>query len=263
MTTFGVSMVKDEADVVAGMLRHMADEVDHLIVADNGSTDGTREILDGLAAELPLTVVDDPDRAYYQSIKMSALAEVAANMGAVWIVPHDADELWLAPLRIRDTLADLDCDIAEAVMFNHLSTSIDPSGPDPFRTMRWRQRQPGVLAKVAFRWQPGAVIHQGNHGVTLPAGGARKQVLEIRHFPARSPAQFAGKAINGAEAYRCTDLPDEQGAHWRAYGRLYEQFGRAGLEDVFRAHWWYLSPVDAGLVEDPAPYLRWHDPDHG
>ena len=45
MITFGVSMVRDEADVIEGTLRHMADEVDELIVADNGSVDGTTDIL--------------------------------------------------------------------------------------------------------------------------------------------------------------------------------------------------------------------------
>jgi hypothetical protein len=257
LSAFGIAMVRDEADVIEGTVRHMAGELDHLIVADNRSSDGTRDILDQLATELPLTVVDDPDPAYHQSAKMSRLAEQAADMGAVWVVPFDADELWLAPQRIGDTLAGLDCDIAEAVLYNHLATAIDPGGDDPFTTMVWRQREPGALPKVAVRWQPGAVIHQGNHGVTLPSGGTRKQVLEIRHFPARSSAQFARKAINGAEAYRHTSLPESEGAHWRAYGRLYEQFGQQGLEEVFRLHWWYLSPIDAGLVHDPAPYRRW------
>lgn len=257
MTTIGISMVRDEADVIEGTLRHMADEVDHLIVADNRSADGTRDILGQLAGELPLTVVDDPDPAYHQSAKMSRLAERAADQGATWIVPFDADELWLAPQRLRETLPDLDCQIAEAVLYNHLATAIDPAGPDPFVTMQWRQREPGALPKVAFRWESGAIIHQGNHGVTLPSGGTRKQALEIRHFPARSATQFANKAINGAEAYRHTSLPETEGAHWRAYGRIFEQLGRQGLEDVYRQHWWYLSPVDAGLVHDPAPYRRW------
>ena len=31
------------------------------------------------------------------------------------------------------------------------------------------------------------------------------------------------------------------------------------LGEVFRQHWWYLSPVDAGLVHDPAQYCRWRE----
>jgi hypothetical protein len=253
----GVAMVKDEADVVGGTLRHMADEVDFLIVADNGSTDGTRDILHQLAGELPLTVVDDPDPAYYQSVKMSGLAARAAQAGAEWVVPFDADELWYATHRIRDVLPGLDCSIAYATLTNHFCTALDGDDPDPFRSMGWRQRDPAPLGKVAFRWEPGSVIHQGNHGVSRPSGGIGVPALQIRHFPYRSPQQFARKAVNGAAAYRRTDLPVDMGAHWRAYGQIADRYGTEALEDVYRQHFWYLSPTDAGLVHDPAPYLRW------
>ena len=261
MTTFGVTMVRDEADVIAGTLRHLAGEVDHLIVADNGSVDGTREILAQLVDELPLTVFDDRDLAYYQSAKVSALADRAAAMGAVWVVPFDADELWLADRgRIRDVLAGLDAyDVAIAPLYNHFCTAIDPFGSDPFRTMVWRQPRAAPLVKVAFRWRPGAIVHQGNHGVTLPGGCQVLTALEVRHFPARSPQQFSRKGANGAQAYRATDLPETEGAHWRGYGHLIDRFGPHALEDVFRQHWWYYSPVDAGLVYDPAPYLHWRN----
>lgn len=254
-------MVKNERDVIEGTLRHMADEVDRLLVADNLSTDGTREILDALTDELPLTVVDDPDPAYRQSEKMSALAERAAEEGATWIVSWDADELWYSRFgRIRDVLAPLDADVATAALFNHLCTSVDPPGPDPFVTIQWRQRQPGALPKVAFRWRRGAVIHQGNHGVTLPGASvaAPAGLLELRHFPARSTEQFVRKGKAGAAAYAAApDLPEDMGAHWRTYGAIAERRGDEALADVFREHFWYLSPTDSGLIHDPAPYLRW------
>lgn len=257
MTVAGVCMVKDEADVIEGTLRHMADEVDFLLVADNCSTDDTRAILDKLVHELPLTVIDDPDPGYEQSRKMSALAAQAASSGATWIVPFDADEIWLATDRITTILGDLDATVAAARLFNHFPTAVDLPGDDPFRTIVWRQRQPGDLPKVAFRWEPGATIHQGNHGVTLPSGNRMVTALEVRHFPYRSADQFVRKARNGANAYRATDLPVTEGAHWRAYGDLLDRLGEEALHDVFRQHFWALSPVDAGWVQDPAAYMRW------
>jgi glycosyltransferase involved in cell wall biosynthesis len=260
MATYGVSMVRDEADVIEGTLRHMADEVDHLIVADNNSMDGTREILDRLGGELPLTVLDDPDPAYFQSAKMSRLAGLAAEAGAAWVVPFDADELWVSPHgRIRDVLAGLRGQ-AVAALYNHLCTALDVAGPDPFRSMVWRQDAPGALPKMALRWEDGAVIHQGNHGVTLPSGGPRVEgLLEVRHFPYRSAEQMVRKALNGSEAYKAADLPVDQGAHWRAYGEIIERYGEEALKDWFRHHFWYISPTDSGLVLDPAPYMRWEE----
>lgn len=259
MSVVGIAMVKDEADVIAGTLRHMADEVDRLIVADNGSTDGTRDILADLARELPLKVENDPVPAYYQSEKMTAMADRAHAAGATWIVPFDADELWYAPDRIRLVLAGLPAEvtIAQATLYNHLRTAVDLDDPDPFRSMVWRQRHPGALPKVAVRWAPGAVIHQGNHGADHP-NPVTVTALELRHFPARSAEQFTSKSLNGAAAYAtATNLPADMGAHWRSYGQLVEAHGEQVLADVFREHWWYLSPTDSGLVHDPAPYMRW------
>lgn len=257
MTVWGVTMVKDEADVIEGTLRHLADEVDGLVVADNQSTDGTRDILSDLSRELPLHVVDDPIVAYDQSGKMTRLAALAAQIGATWIVPFDADEIWVfRGERIRLVLSECTANIVTAELFNHFPSAVDPEGSDPFETIQWRQRRLAPLPKVAFRWHPDAVIHQGNHGVTLP----NPQVadgLEVRHFPYRSPEQFVRKARNGAAAYAATDLPQDVGAHWRGYGTILDRFGEQGLHDVFREHFWYLSPADAGLVPDPAPYMRW------
>ncbi|MCK9921601.1 glycosyltransferase family 2 protein [Frankia sp. AgPm24] len=264
MTVVGIAMVRDEADVIAGTVRHMAGQVDQLLVADNGSVDGTLQLLHELARDLPLVVTQDRDPAYYQGVKMTRLATLAAaTMGATWIVPFDADELWHAEGgRIADVLAAVRPPVAYAALTDHLRTALDKDTPDPFRSMTWRKPSPAPLPKVAFRWEPGATVHQGNHGVSLPSAQAivdtlagRPPALAVRHFPVRSPEQFARKARNGAAAYRAApDLPADMGAHWRAWGQLYQQGGAELLAEVFREHWWYLSPPDAGLVHDPAPY---------
>lgn len=260
MSTFGIATVKDESDVIAGTLLHMADEVDHMIVVDNASGDGTREILAELEWQLPLDVMDDPEVAYHQSARMSFLAAKAAERGADWIVPFDADELWYwRGGRIRDELADLKgVDIVEAALYNHFPSGIDPIGDDPFETICFRQAKPAPLPKVAFRWRKGATIHQGNHGVDLEGPTTRiSGGLEIRHFPYRSAEQFVKKARNGAAAYAATDLPEHVGAHWRGYGEILHRHGVEALADVFREHFWAMSPVDKGWVPDPAPYRRW------
>ena len=81
MTLVAVTMVRDEEDIVDWTIQHLLDQgVDHIIVADNMSTDGTWEWLKALAGapeQDSLIVVRDEEVGYYQSRKMSALAQQA------------------------------------------------------------------------------------------------------------------------------------------------------------------------------------------
>lgn len=269
MSTIAVSMVKDEADIIATTVRHMIGQVDHVIVADNLSTDGTSDILDSL----PITVIDDPVIAYDQSAKMTRLAGIAHDMGAEWIVPFDADEIWYSPQgRIADVLAELpdDVKVAIAALWDHVPTGQDPDADCPVQSMGWRNTERSQLHKVACRWTFDMQIQMGNHNVRYTATPGWPHVcdgyLEIRHFPYRTPQQFVSKARNGAAAYAASDMGEEHGGHWRAYGRILERSGEQTLiDDVFRRWFYrddpYATVVVAGvtlpeLVYDPAPINR-------
>jgi glycosyltransferase involved in cell wall biosynthesis len=220
MAVFAIAMVRDEADIVEQTVRHMLGQVHEVIVADNGSTDGTREILE----QLPIVLLDDPEVGYYQSRKMTALAARAAQQGADWIVPFDADECWYSPFgKIADILADLPQAVAAAALYDHVPTAVDPEGA-PLDRIGWRRHTPAELPKVACRAALPVTIEQGNHGAHYPTGQVDGQLV-VRHFPYRSAEQFVRKARNGAQAYAATDLPDDQGKHWRDYGALLDAHG--------------------------------------
>lgn len=257
MTVAGISMVKNEADMIGQIVRHMVQQVDFVIVADNMSTDVTRAILDDLARFLPVTVVDDNEVAYMQSEKMTRLARMAAERGADWVVPFDGDEWWYSPFgRIGDILANVPAQYltASATLYDHVVTGSDPAGDNPLDTIGWRRRDPGGLPKVACRTRPDLIIEQGNHGATYDGGTTDwPDQLIVRHFPYRSPAQFAAKAINGAAAYEATvGLPDDAGRHWKDYGALAKAHGEDALADVFRQ--WFFEPFPEyrhDLIYDP------------
>lgn len=262
---WGIAMMRDEADVAEHVVRHLFEEgLDGIIVADNCSKDGTRDILEDAKKYGNLHVQLDQELGYYQSKKMTNLAHQAAKLGADWIIPFDADEIWYShPDRLAKVLRDAGphARVASAPLYNHFPSSIDPEEGCPFERIVYRQPEAGALPKVAFRYHESVQIEQGNHGVYLegvrPAAHIH-DLLKLRHFPYRSAEQFIRKAKNGAEAYAATDLPHTAGAHWREYGAILERSGEQVLiEEVFEKWFHFPAPVTAGLVLDPAPFCRW------
>jgi glycosyltransferase involved in cell wall biosynthesis len=214
-------MVKNEEDVIGSVIRHLlAEGVDRVIAADNLSSDRTREILDELAETHPLTVVDDPEPAHWQSEKMTALARRAGDEGADWIIPFDADELWIAEgTSLRDYLTNLDADVAEADFYEHFAPLVRRRG-DVFAAARWRNAQAHKLPKVAYRYAGDVTIADGNHDVECarPLRRVRDGRLQVHHFGLRSYSQMLRKYRQGAAALELTDLPEETGWHWRLHG---------------------------------------------
>lgn len=248
-----IGMVKDEADIVGRTLEHLASQgVDTVYLLDNGSTDGTSEILVDAVEPLwrrglSLVVIDDPEVAYEQASKMTLLAQTAHGMGARWVVPFDVDELWHGDGEtLRELLTRVDTGrpmVVEAALTNYWHTPGDPGG-HPFDAMRWHDPVPQELGKVAFTADPAAVLHMGNHGVDHPgrARTMRFSGLAIRHYPYRSPEQMITKARNGAAAIALTGYDRGTCQHWREYGEALERGGEAALRT------WYAD----AFVRDPA-----------
>lgn len=239
-------MVRDEADIIGTVLRHLlAEGVAGLIVADNLSTDGTRAILDALAAEDDrLVVVDDSDPAYWQGRKMTALAHLAGDRGAEWVVPFDADELWYSPAgRLAEVLESSGADVLLARVWEHVPTPFDGGASDPVLRMKRRRPDPKPARKACFRYHPSIRLWEGNHFVDHPGQVSNEDLIEIREFQYRSLEQATRKVRNGKAALDATTLAASEGSHWRALG---------GLPDDALSAWW-TGHSEGPSVYDPAP----------
>ncbi|MGH9919330.1 MAG: glycosyltransferase family 2 protein [Nitrososphaerales archaeon] len=251
---WAVGTVRDEVDIIGSVVSNLLEQgVERVLIADNLSTDGTGEVLDAISRSSPVTVLSDALPAHYQGEKVTLLARAARRAGASWVVPFDADEIWLAPgSTLADWLGERDAAVVQVPVFNHVPTlADDTSTTDPVTRLRWRKTKPNRLHKVAFRPCRGMRVAQGNHGVRR--GGPRERGLEIRHFPYRSEDQFVRKLLQGGAAIAATDLSAEVGKTWRNLGARDAEALRTQWRSYLQTHnlaneWWVPRE---GLVEDP------------
>ncbi|ABG49547.1 Tetratricopeptide TPR_2 [Trichodesmium erythraeum IMS101] len=85
----GISMIKNEEDVLETFIRHNLNYLDFLVLADNGSTDNSRKIINKLIQEgFNLCVIDDYKMAHNQNNKMTNFyRRVATSLFPEFIVP--------------------------------------------------------------------------------------------------------------------------------------------------------------------------------
>lgn len=212
-SVWAVAMVKNEADIIGRTIDHLLGQgVDGILVVDNGSSDGTREILESRSDHRRVFTGADTEPAYFQAAKMRYLARWASRAGADWIVPFDADEWWYgANGTLTDALRMVETPIASAVIHNAFPGASPDAG--------WHlDLKPARLGKVAYRTFPTAALHHGNHGVTRP--GRVTPDLRILHFPWRSIQHFQSKVAAGSLAIGLTGprRPGGGADHWRDLG---------------------------------------------
>jgi hypothetical protein len=260
-------MVRDEVDIIDATLDHLlTQDIDHLLVSDNGSVDGTLEMLQERSRrDHRVHLALDREPAYFQSEKMSLLIRAASRAGADWVVPFDADEFWFARDRsVGDTLRRLAHEDPEvgivSAAFHHMVPAADVAKIGP-ATDFVLDATPSLPGKVAVRAHWLAGVSMGNHfGIRV---GSRFPGLFIAHAVFRSHAQVARKLRQGAAAVNLAGGQQNVGAHWR-YGGILDD---AAIADVWgRLRDGHAEPalglpaVGPMVQVRPLSWSRW-DPD--
>lgn len=231
-----VSTILNEADICKRSLYHLLDQgVDHIYVAHGASTDGTTELLELMVRETgQITVVPDDMEYHAQPHWMNRLMHQAGADGAEWILPVDADEFWYA---VEDgTIAYNLRDLPDDVRVLHVQS---------FQMRDWQHRWLHMgLGKVAFRYEPDAVIANGNHSVALPYP-AYSGVLALREIQFRSLEHLIRKCHERVDRID-PSLPYTEGTHQREL---------AVLSDAELGVRW-LEWQNREAVFDPIPTTR-------
>ena len=165
MTTIVVTPVRNETWILDRFLRCASLWADHIVIADQGSTDGSREI----AARHPkVTLVDNPGAEYDEGARQRLLLEAARGFpGPRLIFALDADEILTATW-------------AESAAFRGLADA----APGTVVAMRWANVLPGVHScwlpeeDIVFGYVDDGADHPGEriHSVRLPVAASASSV---------------------------------------------------------------------------------------
>jgi hypothetical protein len=246
-------LVRDEADIVRENLDfHFAQGIDFAIVMDNGSTDGTAEILEEYAARGLIRLIHRPG-AFDPEPWVNELVGIAIREeGADWVLPNDADEFWLPRAgTLKELLATLPDEIGAVVAQRHNFLPA-PEGPEPWWERMTRRARVSLNAhgrplppKIVHRTHPGLRIRRGNHRRMPPREGRvlRTDAVEVLHFQMRSYAQFERRVIQiGSALVGRDDLPERVG---RARKLQYELWKEGRLREAYEA-----AALESDAVED-------------
>jgi glycosyltransferase involved in cell wall biosynthesis len=200
-------LARNEEDILdAHLAFHLNAGVDFVIAIDNGSDDGTTEILESYARDGHVELTRD-DRDYNQAEWVTQMARHAATeFGADWVINSDADEFyWPRGGTLKDVLSAVPARYGgvRGLLRNFAPR---PYGDDFFaERMTVRVCNPGAEDNSPYSPRFKA-IHRGDPRVTVLSGSNRAlgrgldplagwYPIDVLHFPIRSLEHFTEKYL--------------------------------------------------------------------
>jgi hypothetical protein len=264
-------LVRNEEDIIRYNIDfHLTKGVDFIIATDNGSTDGTLDILKEYEQKGVLRLIEEPQHNHDQAAWNNRMAEIAKEKYNADIIFHcDADEFWFPRSgNLKDEISNRPEDILNVDVINILLADKDGNESFPQNT-RFAVVKPIIArdyieetkhinffyfkypSKVIFKTNKKLLfVSEGNHFIinnddSISEG--QSQDVIIYHYPIRSKASFLQKTVMDGRAYELNDVqPKEASFHVR---RWYESYKRGLLEEEYKKLILHKGEVDKLMTE--------------
>ena len=257
-TVVCVTPVKNEAWILERFLQAASSWADHIVVADQGSTDGSREIVAGFEKA---RLVDNPNPSYDEGARQRLLLEEARGVpGRRLIFALDADEALAA-----DAL-----DAAEWRALLHA-----PEGT--VARFDWVNVLPGFERcwipgeKVPFAFVDDGSSHNGEriHSTRVPVGRS-SEIVDIEHVKVLHLQHVARRRMEGKQRwYQCWEALNHREKRPIQIYRQYHRMDAFPEEELHPVEESWLGGYDLRSLEDDgghwdAEVVAWleeHGPD--
>ena len=264
MRCVSISVVKNEADVIEAMVRHNIQFLNFMTFVDNGSLDGTFEILMALKQEgLPIDVLRDDIVGHVQAKIIETFINSDGCDRSAYVFALDADEF------ICSDLATFRAFIATAppsfLMQWQSYVPTDTDDPQAAhvldRIVHYRHAEPKRqhhLKAVLSPQDTGAVrFSSGNHKI-VGRQSALNPTIRLAHFPIRSAAQLACKVLLGSWNIALRGAAHLEAFHWFELAQKIRQGGMPTDADLTLIATNYASErvftLRLGRVVSPVPF---------
>lgn len=268
-------LTRDEVDVIDYNIKfHLSNGVDYIIATDNGSIDGTRDILLKYQKKGVLYLIDEKTHNHAQSQWVNRMAKIACEKYKADYVFHcDADEFWMPKYGdLKKEIMHSDVDVMKVDIINVLPK--DEEFNDFFaQSFMYAVTKPLFTNDLKadseknniYLFKYPSKVMLKNHKGFLPVGEGNHDIIEIKnvkrgvsdnvkiyHFPLRGKEHFFRKVKQGGSALENNkDLSENVGWHWRIW---YESYKNGTLEDEYKKLLLSKDQINqmkkGGMIED-------------
>ena len=251
----GYMIVRDEIDIIKEVIEYYAWINSPIIIFDNGSTDGTLDVLRSFERSGRVKIVECPTEKYdLRSLLLSAV-QTAQQLTSDWILHIDADHFYDPPKGMSSLTAMVEAaDCRGANVINFAEYTFYPTARDVDsessvqRRIRFFRRGVGQLQQPRlFKSVAGVENHlDGGHSISFPDREVIWSQDEgiLRHYPFRSIEHIKRKIR--ARLARYSDAGLQRNWH--------QQYQSTQLSD-----WYFDRPEEQGLSYWPLSELTVED----